>query len=69
MEWQIFTVGMLLSIIGTMGLIILNSMRKSVDIAGESVNELNVKVAVVIERIEYHDERIKRLEEKERISL
>lgn len=61
---EIFILGTLLTLIGSLGLIILNSMSKSIDLAGESVKELNVKVAIVIERIEYHDERIKRLEEK-----
>ncbi len=29
-----------------------------------SVQELNIKVAVIIEKLETHDERIKRLEER-----
>lgn len=64
MQWQIFVVGILLTVIGSLGLIILNSMKESVKDAGDSVKELNVKVAIVIERIEYHDERIKKLEER-----
>ncbi len=66
MEWQIFILGTLMTFIGSLGLIILNSMRNAVKDAGDSVNKLNIKVAIVIERIEYHDERIKRLEERER---
>lgn len=61
---DLFILGTLLTVIGTLGLIILNSMREEMKIGGESVKELNIKVAVVIERIEYHDERIKKLEER-----
>lgn len=64
MEWQLFVIGAMLSIIGTLGLIILNSMREEMRAGGKSVEKLNVKVAIVIERIEWHDERIKKLEEK-----
>jgi hypothetical protein len=64
MEWQIFVIGVLLTTIGTLGLLILNSMRGEMKAGGKSIEKLNVKVAVVIERIEYHDERIKKLEEK-----
>jgi hypothetical protein len=64
MEWMIFVVGVLLTTIGTLGLLILNSMRSEMKAGGKSIEKLNVKVAVVIERIEYHDERIKRLEER-----
>jgi len=60
---EIFTLSTLLTVIGVLGLRILNTMSKSVETAGKSVEKLNVKVAVVIERIEYHDERIKKLEE------
>lgn len=63
---EIFVLSTLLTIIGVLGLRILNTMSKSVEIAGKSVEKLNVKVAVVIERIEYHDERIKKLEERSR---
>lgn len=62
---ELFVIGTLLTVIGSLGLIILNSMRDEIKIAGDSVRKLNVKVAVVIERIEHHDERIKKLEEKE----
>lgn len=61
---DIFILSTLLTIIGVLGLRILNTMSKAVEVAGKSVEKLNVKVAIVIERIEYHDERIKRLEEK-----
>lgn len=61
---EVFVISILLTVIGSLGLIILNSMRESINIAGESVKELNIKVAIVIERIEYHDERIKKLEER-----
>lgn len=70
-EWAILGVGVLLSIIGyfvndKLGQMAssMSDTRKAVESASDSVSELNVKVAVVIERIEYHDERIKKLEER-----
>jgi hypothetical protein len=62
---ELFVLGTLLTVIGSLGLIILNAMKDELKTASESVKELNVKVAVVIERIEHHDERIKKLEERE----
>jgi len=66
MEITLFIIGLLVTVIGSLGLIILNSMKDEMKMGSKSVEKLNVKIAVVIERIEYHDERIKRLEEKER---
>ena len=64
MEVTLFIIGLLVTIIGSLGLIILNSMKEEMKTGSKSVEKLNVKIAVVIERIEYHDERIKRLEER-----
>lgn len=64
MDLQIFILGSLFTVIGTLVLRTLNSMNTSLKEAGKSVAELNVKVAVVIQALEYHDERIKKLEEK-----
>lgn len=63
MELALFVIGALLTVVGTLGLIILNRMNTTIDKAVTSVGELNVKVAKVITAIEYHDERIKRLED------
>lgn len=63
MELVLFIVGALLAIIGSMGLIILNRLNSTIEKAVDSIGELNVKVAKVIAAVEYHDERIKRLED------
>lgn len=63
MELALFVIGALLSVVGAFGLLILNSMNSNLEKATFSVNELNVKVATVIQAIEYHDERIKKLED------
>lgn len=63
MEITLFTIGALLTVIGTLGLLILNRLNITIEKAVDSVGELNVKVAKVIAAVEYHDERIKRLEE------
>jgi hypothetical protein len=64
MELTLFIIGTLLAIIGVLGLRILDKLEGSISQAVKSVSELNERVAKVITAIEYHDERIKRLEDK-----
>lgn len=53
-----------LTVIGTVCTGIFGYIATSLGKMGDSVKELNIKLAVVIERLEYHDERIKKLEDK-----
>lgn len=66
-EWAVLGVSSLLAMLGFTCVYILNRMSATVDKATESIEKLNTNVAVVIERIEYHDERIKKLEERSEI--
>jgi hypothetical protein len=63
MELTLFIVGTLLAVIGVLGLRILDKLEHTIAEAVKSVGELNQKVAKVIAAVEYHDERIKRLED------
>jgi hypothetical protein len=54
-----------LTVMGTIFTGICGYIATSLGKMNESVRELNIKLAVVIERLEYHDERLKRLEERE----
>ena len=46
-------------ICGVLALYILNRLSESLEKATSSVNELNIKVGIVIERTERHDEEIR----------
>ena len=63
MENYLFIFGTLLSIIGFSVVWILNDFKNELKEARSSIQKLNENVAVVIRAIEYHDERISRLEE------
>jgi Ca2+/Na+ antiporter len=59
----------LLLMTGVIGFFIVRSMDEFADslrTLNQSVQELNIKIAVVIAQVSDHDDRIKRLEEKER---
>lgn len=47
-----------------MGLAIAGWIAKSIDAMGKDLSELNLKIAVIIERVETHEKRIDRLESK-----
>lgn len=46
------------SVIGALLMIMLNDMRESIKEASKSVEKLNRNVAVILERVEKHDEEI-----------
>ena len=51
-----------LSLIGALGLIIFKGISEELKKLSTSVETLNIQIAVVITRVENHDERIKKLE-------
>lgn len=53
----------LLGILGFFGVMTLNDLKNTVKEATKSVEELNVKVAVIIARTEIHGEEIERIKE------
>lgn len=53
----------LLGILGFFGVMTLNDLKNTVKDATKSVEELNVKVAVIIARTEIHGEEIDRIKE------
>lgn len=55
----------LMAIVGFFGVFILNDLKKSVEKATDSVNELNQKVSVIIEKSERHDKEIDALKEND----
>lgn len=70
MELQLL-IGSLLTVIGALGLVILNSMKESMietkeiaKEAAESVKELSLEFATIASAVGYHDERIKNLEKR-----
>lgn len=69
-ETSLFVIGTLLTVIGALGLIVLNSMKETLAKAVDSISELNIEVAKVVKAVEYHEiqfnivnDRIKKLEE------
>jgi len=54
-----------LSILGCLGLYILNDLKKAVNEATKSVGQLNIKVGVIIEKTERHDKEIDDMKEKQ----
>lgn len=54
-----------LSILGCLGLYILNDLKKAVNEATKSVGQLNTKVGVIIEKTERHDKEIDDMKEKQ----
>jgi len=54
----------LLSCLGTLCVFFFNRISKDIGRMTDSVEQLNVKVAVVCEKIENHDNRIKAIERK-----
>lgn len=54
-----------LTVMGTVFTGICGYIATSLGRMNDSVRELNIKLAVVIERLEYHDERLKKLEERD----
>lgn len=46
------------SVIGALLMVMLNDMRESIKEASKSVEKLNRNVAVILERVEKHDEEI-----------
>lgn len=63
MENYLFILGILFSIIGFLAVWILNELKDSVTETKTSVQELNTNVAIIIKTVEYHDDRIKKLEQ------
>lgn len=53
----------LLGILGFFGVMTLNDLKNTVKEATKSIEELNIKVAVVIARTEIHGEEIDRIKE------
>lgn len=51
-------------IFGFMALAIVGWVAKSIDRMSRSVEELNIRIAVIINQIESHDKRITRLEDE-----
>jgi len=54
----------LLSCLGTLCVFFFNRISRDIGRMTDSVEQLNIKVAVVCEKIENHDNRIKSLERK-----
>lgn len=46
------------SVLGAILMIMLNDMRESIKEASKSVEKLNTNVAIILERVEKHDEEI-----------
>lgn len=59
-----FILQLLLTTLGTMSVYLFNKISQDIKRMTDSVEALNVKVAVVCEKIENHDNRIKNLEGK-----
>lgn len=55
---------MLYTALGAILLVMLNDMRESIKEASKSVERLNRNVAVILERVEKHDEEIAEHKEK-----
>jgi len=53
-----------LSIIGTMTLLIGNKIAKDIHKLTESVDILNIKLATIVERVDHHEKRITKIEER-----
>jgi uncharacterized protein YoxC len=53
----------LLGVLGFFGVMTLNDLKNTVKEATRSVEELNIKVAVIIARTEIHGEEIEKLKE------
>lgn len=54
----------LLGMIGTMTLIIGNKIAKDIHKLTESVDTLNIKLATIVERVDHHEKRITKIEER-----
>jgi chaperonin cofactor prefoldin len=61
LEYVLSTV---LTCTGTLGLILFNQIVTQLRKMTESVESLNVKIAVVCDRVESHDKRIEKLESR-----
>lgn len=53
-----------LSIVGTMTLAIGNKIAKDIHKLTESVDTLNIKLATIVERVDHHEKRITKIEER-----
>jgi len=52
------SIEMVYSVLGAILMIMLNDMRESIKEASKSVEKLNTNVAIILERVEKHDEEI-----------
>ena len=53
-----------LSIVGTMTLLIGNKIAKDIHKLTESVDTLNIKLATIVERVDHHEKRITKIEDR-----
>lgn len=60
MDWQTVAQGLF----GAMALAIAGWIARSIDKMKDDLSELNTKIAVIIERVETHEKRIDKLENK-----
>lgn len=56
--------GLFISVIGSLALMIFSRVSKDLDKLISSVDELNVKIAVVVEKVNGHEDRLNKLEER-----
>lgn len=55
----------LLAVLGFFGVLTLNDVKNTIKEATKSIEELNIKVAVVIERTEHHAEEIEKIKDNQ----
>lgn len=57
-----YVLSVVMTITGSIGLFMINELVKTLRKMAASIDDLNVKIAVVCDRVDNHDRRIERLE-------